>query len=249
MSKYAYENLSNSKFEELVVVLCQKLLGLATQGFASGPDGGRDAKFVGTAEHIPSKAAPWSGTVIIQAKHTNGYNKKFSDPDFFSVGSLTCVIAQETPRIKSLRQADGLDHYMLFSNRRLTGNAESNIRSHISSECGIPEGSILLNGIEQIEAWLMHFSDVPGLVNLDPIDSPLILSPDDLAEVVEAFATHRVAILATFDQPPVTRVSYEQKNQVNNMTTEYAASFRRLYLSETTEIKNFLAAPENIPLM
>lgn len=247
--KYAYENLSASQFEELVVTLCQKLLGLATQGFAVGPDGGRDAKFVGTAEHIPSKSTPWSGTVIIQAKHTNGYNKKFSDTDFYSQDSESCVIAEEIPRIKALKQSGGLDHYMIFSNRKLTGNAESSIRSHIATECNIPELSILLCGIEQIESWLKHFPDVPGLVNLDPVDSPLNLSPDDLAEVVEAFATHRDAILAIVDQPPVTRVPYEQKNQVNNMSAEYAATQRRLYLAETGEIKKFLAAPENLRLM
>lgn len=46
--KYAYEDLGDTRFEELVVTLCRRLLGMATQGFAKGPDGGRDAKFVGT---------------------------------------------------------------------------------------------------------------------------------------------------------------------------------------------------------
>ena len=70
--KFAYEDLSDDQFEVLIVLLCQRLLGIAVQGFAKGPDGGRDAKFVGTAELHPSKAAPWVGTVIVQAKHTNG---------------------------------------------------------------------------------------------------------------------------------------------------------------------------------
>ena len=48
--KYAYEDLSDAQFERLIVLLCQRLLGIAVQGFAAGPDGGRDAKFVGTAE-------------------------------------------------------------------------------------------------------------------------------------------------------------------------------------------------------
>ena len=68
--KYAYEDLSEDQFEKLVVLLCQRLLGISVQGFAKGPDGGRDAKFNGTAELHPSKAAPWVGTVIVQAKHT-----------------------------------------------------------------------------------------------------------------------------------------------------------------------------------
>ena len=68
--KFAYEDLSDDQFEKLIVFLCQHLLGISVQGFAKGPDGGRDAKFVGTAELHPSKAAPWIGTIIVQAKHT-----------------------------------------------------------------------------------------------------------------------------------------------------------------------------------
>jgi hypothetical protein len=47
--KYAYENLGEDQFEKLIVFLCHELLGVATQGFAKGVDGGRDAKFVGKA--------------------------------------------------------------------------------------------------------------------------------------------------------------------------------------------------------
>ena len=74
--KYAYEDLGPEQFETLIVLLCQRLLGISVQGFAKGPDGGRDAKFVGTAELHPSKVDPWSGTTIIQAKHTNGHNRE-----------------------------------------------------------------------------------------------------------------------------------------------------------------------------
>ena len=56
--KFDYEDLSDPQFETLVVFLCQRLLSILVQGFAKGPDGGRDAKFVGTAELHPSRAAP-----------------------------------------------------------------------------------------------------------------------------------------------------------------------------------------------
>ena len=69
--KFAYEDLSDDQFESLIVFLCQRLLGISVQGFAKGPDGGRDAKFVGTAELHPSEAAPWAGTTIIQAKYAS----------------------------------------------------------------------------------------------------------------------------------------------------------------------------------
>ena len=103
--KFAYEDLSDGQFENLIVFLCQRLLGISVQGFAKGPDGGRDAKFVGTAELHPSKSAPWNGTTIIQAKHTNGYNRNFSESDFFCPTASNAVLNKEIPRIKKLREA------------------------------------------------------------------------------------------------------------------------------------------------
>lgn len=247
--KYAYEDLSDAQFENLIVILCQRLLGISVQGFAKGPDGGRDAKFVGTAELHPSKAAPWVGTTIIQAKHTNGYNRSFSESDFFSTSAANTVLGKEIPRIKNLRANKQLDNYMLFANRRLAGNAESEIRAHIAKECGIPEASIYLCGLEQLETWLKTFPEVPKLANLDPVDSPLIVSPDDLAEVVQALARQKAGVSAVLDDPPTPRVSYEQKNALNNMSDEFAKAQRKKYLKETAQIHAFLAAPENLELL
>jgi hypothetical protein len=247
--KYAYEDLSDEQFEILVVLLCQRLLGISVQGFAKGPDGGRDAKFVGTAELHPSKAAPWVGTIIIQAKHTNGYNRNFSESDFYSSTGTTTLLAKEIPRIKKLRATKRLDHYMLFANRRLAANAESEISAYIADQCGIPATSVYLCGLEQLEIWLKTFSDVPKLANLDPVDSPLIVSPDDLAEVVQALARQRDRVSAVLDDPPTPRVPYEQKNALNAMSDEYAKAQRKKYLKETQQIRAFLAAPENLELL
>ena len=247
--KFAYEDLSDDQFEVLIVLLCQRLLGIAVQGFAKGPDGGRDAKFVGTAELHPSKAAPWVGTVIVQAKHTNGYNRSFSELDFYSTSSSNTVVGKEVPRIKKLRDAKQLDHYMLFADRRLTGNSETEIRDHIAAECGVPASSIYLCGLEQLELWLKRFPEVAQEANLDAVDSPLIVSPDDLAEVVQALARQKDGLTALLDDPPTVRVTYEEKNALNNMTAAYAKEQRRKYLKETAQIRTFLAAPENIELL
>ncbi|MDW7643769.1 MAG: ABC-three component system protein [Desulfuromonadales bacterium] len=247
--KYAYEDLSDGQFENLIVFLCQRLLGIAVQGFAKGPDGGRDAKFVGTAELFPSTAAPWMGTTIIQAKHTNGYNRNFSESDFFSTTAANTVLGKEIPRIKNLRESKQLDHYMLFANRRLAGNAESEIRNHIATKCSISASSIYLCGLEELERWMKRFPDVAKDADLDPVDSPLIVSPDDLAEVVQVLARQKENISVLLDDPPTVRVSYEQKNTLNNMSAEYAKAQRKRYLKETSQIRTFLAAPENIELL
>lgn len=247
--KYAYEDLSDTQFETLIIFICQYLLGISVQAFAQGPDGGRDAKFVGTADLHPSKSAPWIGVTIIQAKHTNGFNRSFSESDFFSKSSSCNIVSEEIPRIAKLRASGELDNYMLFANRRLTGNAESDIRAHISKKCEIPSESIYLCGLEQLEILLKRFPDVPSRADLDPVDSPLIVSPDDLADVVEALARQRENLSGLLDDPPTPRVTYEQKNAVNNMSADYARSQRRKYLKETETIRAFLAAPENLELL
>lgn len=247
--KFAYEDLGDEQFERLIVALCQRLLGISVQGFSKGPDGGRDARFEGTAELHPSKVAPWTGTTIIQAKHTNGYNRSFSESDFFGKTASNTVLGKEIPRIKRLRDAKRLDNYMLFSNRRLAGNAESEIREYISEECGIPSASIYLCGVEQLELWLKNFPEVAKIANLDPIDSPLIVGSDDLAEVVQAMARQRDTLKELLDDPPTSRVTYERKNAINKMTAEYAKAQRRRFLKEAAQIRAFLAAPENLELL
>lgn len=84
---------------------------------------------------------------------------------------------------------------------------------------------------------------------MDPLDSPLNVSPDDLAEVVQALARQRESLKAILDDPPTPRVPYEQKNVINNMTAEYARAQRQRYLKDTAQIRAFLAAPENLDLL
>lgn len=245
--KYAYEDLSHEQFEKLVVSICQHLLGVAVQGFSKGADGGRDAKFVGTCEMFPSTTDPWIGTTIIQAKHTSGYNKHFSESDFYSPKSSSSILNKEIVSIKKLRQANQLDNYMLFANRRLSGNTESDIRTYIAEKCNIPEYSIYLCGVEQLEMWLKRFPDIPKEVNLDPLDSPLIVSPDDLSEVIQALANQQLPDFK--ENPPTPRTPYEEKNRINNMSEEYANEIRKKYLKETAGIDRFLSDPENSKLL
>ncbi|MBF0320432.1 MAG: restriction endonuclease [Nitrospirae bacterium] len=247
--KYKYEDLSPKQFEDLVIAVCQTILGSGVQGFSEGPDGGRDAIFRGVAERHPSKAEPWRGTVIIQAKHTNKLNSKFSDTDFFNPDRDSSIIAKEIPKIIRLRQNKELDHYMLFSNRKLTGDANSNICKYISREVNLPEESIYLCGVEQLERYLKRFPDIAKEVDIDPADSPLIVSPDELANIILALAKHLKTLPAVSDNPPTPRIPYEDKNNMNNMTPEYAKAQRRKYLKETKIIDDFLAAPENNSLL
>jgi hypothetical protein len=243
--KYAYEDLSPEQFEELIVHICRKLMGISVIGFSTGPDGGRDARFHGTAELHPSKAAPWVGKVVIQGKHTNGINRSFSEADFYSESNTNCVVAKELPRIVALKLAGDLEHYMLFANRRLSAIADAAIRKYICNGAGLPEISVFLYGMEQIESLLRDFPDIPQKLNLNLFASPLIVSPDELSKVVEAFASRSVGLAAVVESHPVSRTLYASKNALNNMSEPYATELRKRYLKDTHQIREFLSDPDN----
>lgn len=240
--RYAYEDLSNGQFEKLVVWICYELFGAAVQGFATGPDGGRDGRFEGTAQLHPSTSAPWKGITIIQAKHTNGTNRSFSDSDFEP------LLNTEIPRIKKLRAAEELDHYILFSNRRLTGNKQTEILHRISEDCDIPTASLSVMGLEQLEMYLTRFPKVADYANLDRVDAPLIVDSRDLAEVVEALAQH-IQSIEDKEVPPTNRVSLEKKNQLNAMGRDYSQEWVKVFMKETFQIKEFLSQPGNHKLL
>lgn len=71
----------------------RKLCGAAVQSFATGPDGGRNASFHGTAEGFPSSAKPYEGKTIGQANQTNGINAHFSDPSFGGAADAAVTFA------------------------------------------------------------------------------------------------------------------------------------------------------------
>jgi hypothetical protein len=138
---------------------------------------------------------------------------------------------------------------MLFSNRKLSAGTESSICKKIASECNIPNESICLCGLERFETWLKRFPSVPIEANLDPVDSPLIVSPDDLAKVIQALASQMNEVSKVLHDPPTPRVPYEQKNTLNNMSDDYAKTQRKKYLKETPQISSFLSVPENGELL
>jgi len=247
--RYAYEDLGEAQFESLITAVCSFLFGPSVQPFAAGKDGGRDARFHGTAENHPSKAEPWVGKSVIQAKHTIAINAHYGDSDFFNPKAKSSTLVDEIPKIISLKEAGELDHYMVFSNRKLTAGTEEVIRKHLLAKCGLADGSVFLVGTEQLELYLRRFPQIHAMAALSPIDAPLIVDVDDLASVIEALAEHQKTFQDVVDDFPTPRVSYDEKNKVNGMSPEYAEVIRRRYLSDTPQVKAFLAHPDNAQLL
>lgn len=242
MSRYAYHDLHDRDFEQLVVWICNFLLGSATSQFTPGVDGGRDAKFHGTAADFPNGKSPAGGRFIIQAKHTTDPIAKCSDPEF-SGDTDTSILSKEIPKIRRLREQGEVDHYLLFTNRRVSGNVDARICERIRTETGIPEPH--LSGIENIDRFIKVYSRVPELANLRELDGPLRCTPDDLAQVI----VHIAALADDGARPRSTatleRTRFARKNEVNGLSPDLAALITRSYMPDFLFIRQFLASGDN----
>lgn len=242
-----FEDFDDSQFERLVVQLMRKLFGAGVQGFAAGKDGGRDARFHGEAERFPSVRSAWTGITVGQAKHTIALNAHFSDPEFSS-DAASSTLSAEIERVKALVAAGELDNYFFVSNRRLGGVVGPILTKRIADECGIAPDRVFLAGVEYLDDMIREYPDILRLANIDPVDGPLLVSSQDCAEIIlavsDALHVEHPATEATVEE----RTSYDDKNSVNNMTPDFAASLLDLYLADTTRFGQVLAHPANLEI-
>ena len=241
-----YFDLSDDQFEKIIVKIGQRLFGAGIMGFSAGKDGGRDAKFIGTAEQYPSTAAPWTGCTIIQAKHTNGINASFSDPTVYSAGKNSGLICDEIPKIRTLSKSGEVQNYLFVSNRKLSGITQPKLAKFISEQTSIPIGNVALAGIEQLDIWLELYLDVRKSLSINPLESPLIVNPDDLANTIEGLREAIKIVAPDEDRStPKPRTPMAEKNDLNNMTPDFEAALRKLYFGLMQNIQSFLSNPIN----
>ena len=249
--KYQYHDLSPSQFEELVIGICEELFGMGVQGFTDGKDGGRDARFEGVAQLFPSTVEPWHGITIIQAKHTSGINRAFSESDFF--GNSSAQIDKEIVKVKRLFKKGELDNYILFANRKLSANKNEEILNEISKKTGLDKSNIHLVGIDDLERYLKKFSSVRESANLNVLDEPFKITPDELAEIIEIFAKNKDTYPSIDDLNKVKEIKrkkFLEKNSTNRLSDEYAKIIKKHMFRDGhyDEITNFLNHPDNSEL-
>lgn len=243
--KISYHNLSDLQFEELVIEFCVELLGQTVQGFDVGTDGGRDARFVGTAKLIDG----WVGIVVIQAKHTSGLNKSYGESDFSGDGKGS-ILEKEIPRIKALVASGELDFYMLFSNRRMMGVTDEAIRKRIAHETGLDKDRIRLYGESELDRLTKRYPDAVNRADLNPARAPADIDPQDLAEVITRLAVYKDELddlMEGSEPPPSQRVSPAEKNSRKGLREEYFKKQIRPRMVDFPAIRHFLSHPENQP--
>jgi len=241
--KYDYHDLYHQQFEQLVTAICSKLLGAGIQEFSTGRDGGKDAFFHGKANCFPSDSKPWDGKIVVQAKHTEGINCKFSDDDFFK--NKSSVINKEILRIQKLLEQQELDYYMLFSNRKASAGIKSKVIKYISEKTTLAEDKISLIGVEDIERYLKIYPDVASIANINSREFPLRVSPDELAEIILAFNHCKDDFSRVFEhEKEIKRTRFDDKNIINGLSKDYVATIQK-YIKNFSPIMTFLADMEN----
>lgn len=240
MARFPFHDISDTEFERLVVLICREIMGIGITSFAAGPDGGKDAKFEGTATAFPSIVEPASGKFIIQAKHASSPTASCSDSDF-----ETTLINKELPKIKRQFDESRLTHYLLFTNRRKTGGAEERIPDRIKAETGVQH--VWLRGLEDLERDLLLHPRLAKAVGLDKLRSPILFTPEDLRDVIVALHTHRLAMPSAFDSEHDFHdyPGLSKKNAVNGLSPAYDDYIRADSMQHFPAIEHFLKNPRN----
>lgn len=234
MTDYHLYELSNDKFEGLVVHICREILGTGVVNFSSGPDGGRDGKFTGTANNFPSKASPASGKFIVQAKGTSNPVAKCSSSEF------NAVLEKEIPRIVKLKESGEIDNYLLFTNRRVSGDADGKVVSGLKEKTGLD--NVWLLGLETISSHLDANPNIVETMALRQFQAPLRIYSQDIADVIETFHVQKDSLLSQFD---FSYTKLEEKNQLNKLSPEYFQYLRENSGKYFSQIQTFLGKPQN----
>lgn len=242
MYRYSFEQLSEAEFEALVVDICQNVLGIAAHSFATGRDGGRDSQFSGTAAKYPNAEHPWTGNFIIQAKHTNSVKASCSDNDF-SVNKSS-VLHQELAKMKVRVKTEKIDCYIVFTNRKLTGEAYARIKQMMSDELGI--GCVDIHGVEDLMKFVERNTALIYRHGLARYLLPDVFYEKDIRDVIVLFSqNHNWAEMAMDSDDGMEYIDKEEKNRLNGVDEDYFKSIRDHSLKFFSDIDAFLKDPRN----
>lgn len=237
---YPLSLISSTDFENLVVSICTKILGIGTIGFTSGRDGGRDGKFNGTAQYFPSASSPWSGKFIIQAKHTENTYASCSDSEFQN------IINTEIPKIKKLKEENEIDYYLIFTNRRLTGQKDADIIKKINSKTGVKDTYIIAD--DTIQSYLKLYPELAKQYGLQAFLQPLDFYDEDICDVINAFPEPDEISSIMDNTNKWLFIEKDEKNKLNKLSDDYFYDVLRRDIMYFDKIKSFLEDPANIKL-
>ena len=104
-------------------------------------------------------------------------------------------------------------------------------------------------GVDDIDRLLREHKDVAERHALDLLAAPLRITRDALAEVIEAMHDAIGSTELAVNDDPVKRTSLKRKNELNNVSDDEIAPFRKRYLKDTSRVEDFLSNPMNRDLL
>lgn len=233
--KYPLHNLNEDDFENLINLLCREVLGTGVISFSKGSGGGKDGKFNGTANNYPDKQHPWTGKFIIQTKHTSKENASCSDSEFKR------IVHKEIPKVVKLKEKGEVDYYLLFTNRKRSGNntTEEEIKAETTVETR-------LIAEEQIQDYLQQYPNVASATKLNRLLMPLEFDEEDIKEVVLAIRNAiKSSSSGASSEEDFIKIDLERKNEINNLSNEYFNGSIKPNFENFGSIESFLKDPIN----
>jgi len=170
--KYRLNALGWYNFERLVLTLLKVIIGPGVTSFAGSRDGGRDAKFEGSANY-PSTRTLWSGYWVFQVKFLD--YEEFTSNEARS--RLQSEVCKEFKKIIE-RNRQKPDNYILITNISLTPDNRSDL-TVLAIKCDYKGNYATIDGneicefldihpsIRQSHPQLLGLADLQLLINSD----------------------------------------------------------------------------------
>lgn len=242
---YRLELLSEDNFEILVNRICQRILGTGIVSFSKGKDGGRDGKFTGTSQNYPSLTAPWIGKFIIQAKHTDNPIASCSDNDF------KIIVDSEIEKIIKLKQANNVDCYLLFTNRKYSGVKGEQLLTKIKKDTNLDNVEII--GKESLnDMYIKPNREIIREFQLDLMHIPFDFSENEIKNIITGFHKNLSQLSSSIEsqvekiKSDYERIGLEDKNKKNSLSNEYYENeVLAVSLQDFEKISSFLLNPIN----
>lgn len=236
---YRLHELTWQEFEALCSGICIEWLGEGFTPFADGIDGGRDGKFVGTANCFPDVNQPISGSVAIQAKHSATPGASCTDSDFKT------KMKAENKKVKRLVDEGICEHYLLFTNRRYSGGTDEELYKSLMAS-GVTSAHII--GNERLKLALDSNAPLRNTLPNRYDDQPFTFNEQDITAVVEAFhtATSTGAVSDFHSAQDFEKTPLSEKNELNNLSKKYYEHvIRPDSMPHFNKIRKFLENPRN----
>lgn len=180
---------------------------------------------------------------MLQAKHVAAPDRSCSDRDFDR------LLKDDHPKIRRLIAAKICDHYMVFTNRKLTGGCDEKLIPALSA-LGLKTVHII--GTERLHLALDDYADIRETLPNREDSVPFRFNPDDLNEVIHALHDYTADDHSTtFDSAKDFEAIKirEQKNKINNLSDTY---YREVIVNNSmphfARVEDFLKNPRNIAI-